>query len=417
MTDASALIERYGHFVNPGLARALRFMGMEAVEKTGHGAVLVTEDGDEYLDCAGGYGVFVQGYQHPRIVAKAHAQLDTMALSSHVLLNRPMIDLAEELARLTPGDLQYSFFCNSGTEAVEAALKFARIQTGRSRIIATEGAFHGKSMGALSVSGREIYQKPFSPLVPDIVHVAYGDAQQIAEVIDDRTAAVIVEPIQGEGGVVIPPDDYLPRIRELCDTYGALWIADEVQTGIGRTGRMFAVEHAGVIPDFLCLAKALGGGVVPIGAVVARAEAWTFFDSAPLIHTSTFGGNPLACAIAQEALRVTAEERLPERAANLGSYFLQSLADLQRQFPEVITAVRGRGLMIGVEVPGAGVGGAIISELFSRHVLAVYTLNNEKVIRLIPPLVITPAEIDQVLVAFRESLGVIRPMVNDLLEG
>ncbi len=260
MEQDDDLIGKFERYVNPGLGRALRFMGLNAVEHTGRGALIIDEEGQEYIDCAGGYGVFVQGYQNPRIVARAHAQLDQLALSSRVLVNRPMIELAEDLARLTPGDLQYSFFCNSGAEAVEAALKFARIQTGRTRIISTYGAFHGKTMGALSVSGRDAYRLPFAPLMPDVTHVPYGDAAQAAAVMDDQVAAVIVEPIQGEGGVIVPPDDYLPALRRLCDQYGALLIADEVQTGIGRTGKLFAVEHSQVVPDLLCLAKALGGG-------------------------------------------------------------------------------------------------------------------------------------------------------------
>ncbi|MCY0907250.1 MAG: aspartate aminotransferase family protein [Sulfobacillus thermotolerans] len=411
------LIAKFERYMNPGLARALRFMGLNAVEKTGHEAIIVDEEGNQYIDCAGGYGVFVQGYQNSRIVERAHQQLDQLSLSSRVLLNRPMIALAEELARLTPGDLQYSFFCNSGAEAVEAALKFARIQTGRPRIISTYGAFHGKTLGALSVSGRDTYRQPFAPLLPDIIHVPYGDAQKVAEVMDDQVAAVIVEPIQGEGGVIVPPDEYLPALRGLCDQHGALLIADEVQTGIGRTGRLFAVEHSGVVPDLMCLAKALGGGVMPIGAVVGRPSAWTFFDSAPLIHTSTFGGNPLACAVAQEALRVTVEDDLPQRAATLGATLLNGLKQLQGRFSRAITDVRGRGLMIGVEVPSAGVGGALISELFQRHVLAVYTLNNDRVIRMVPPLVITAAQIDQVLKVWEQALSAIEPMLDDLIEG
>jgi putrescine aminotransferase len=414
--DRDDLISQFERYMNPGLARAFRFMGLNAVEHTAHGAVVVDEEGQEYLDCAGGYGVFVQGYQNPRIVARAHAQLDTLALSSRVLLNRPMVELAAELARLTPGDLQYSFFCNSGTEAVEAALKFARIQTGRPRIISTYGAFHGKTLGSLSVSGRDTYRKPFEPLLPAVVHVPYGDAGAVERVMDDQVACVIVEPIQGEGGVIIPPDDYLPRLRQICDRSGALLIADEVQTGIGRTGKLFAVEHSHVVPDLLCLAKALGGGVMPIGAVVGRPSAWEFFDTAPRNHTTTFGGNTLACAVAKEALLVTVEEDLPARAAELGAEFLYALRGLQRTYPRILTDVRGRGLMIGLEVPNAGVGGALISELFSRHVLAVYTLNNEKVIRLMPPLVITAAQLGTVIEKLGMALASVDAVLDDLLE-
>lgn len=413
---AEELVERYGHYINPGLARVFRFTGIDAAEDHGHGAILWDEAGRAYIDCAGGYGVFNQGYQHPRIVAEAHRQIDKMGISSHVLESRPGVDLAEMLAEVTPGDLQYSFFCNSGTEAVEGALKFARAATGRTEIISMLGAFHGKTYGSLSVSGRRLYQEPFEPLVPDIVRVPFGDADAVRAVISSKTAAVIVEPIQGEGGVVIPPDTYLPELRQLCDEHGALLIADEVQTGIGRTGKLFAVEHSGVVPDLLCLAKALGGGLVPIGAIVGRPNAWQFFESSPLIHSSTFGGNPLACAVALEALKVTVEEKLPERALDLGQYFVERLRHLKTRYPNAITEVRGRGLMIGLEVPGAGVGGALISELFQRQVLAVYTLNNERVIRLMPPLVITHEQLDTVLERLDDTLATIYPDIDDLLD-
>lgn len=415
MIEPEDLIGSFERYMNPGLARAFRFMGLEAVEKTAQGALVEDETGQRYIDCAGGYGVFFQGYQHPRIVQAAMRQLNELSLSSRVLLNRPMVDLAERLQQLTPGDLQYSFFCNSGTEAVEAALKFARAATGRSRIISTAGSFHGKTLGSLSVSGRETYQVPFRPLLPDIVHVPYGDAHAVERVMDERVAAVIVEPIQGEGGVIVPADDYLPALRALCDRFGALLIADEVQTGIGRTGKLFAMEHTGVVPDLLCLAKALGGGVMPIGAVVARPGVWRFFEESPLIHTSTFGGNPLACATALEALNVTVEEELVERAAKMGAHILESLDDLRLKYPRVISEVRGRGLMIGLEVPAPGVGGALMSELFQRHVLAVYTLNNERVIRMMPPAVITKDEVSVALQAWQESVDVVDEMVEDLI--
>lgn len=407
--------EQFGEVVNPGLARVFRFMGIGAVEATGEGAILVDEDGNEYIDCAGGYGVMAHGYRHPRILVAAHRQLDRLPQSSRVLLNRPMIELAQTLKHLTPGDLQYSFFCNSGTEAVEAALKIARAATGRTRIISTHGAFHGKTLGALTVSGRDAYREPFYPLIPDVDHVAYGDSDAVARSLTQDVAAVIVEPIQGEGGIIVPPDDYLKNLREMCDNTGALLIADEVQTGLGRTGQLFAVEHSNVVPDLLCLAKSLGGGVMPIGAVVGREAVWHMFDDHPLLHTSTFGGNPLACAVASEALKVLIEEDLAGRARRWGPYMMERLTTLQTRYPRLISAVRGRGLMLGMEVASAGVGGAIIAELFRRHVLAVYTLNNERVIRFIPPLVITQQQIDAVVQRLSDVLGQLEPLTDDLL--
>jgi putrescine aminotransferase len=412
MSDVLSGFEQY---MNPSLARTYRFMGLDHPEATGRGAVVIDVDGAEYIDCAGGYGVFIQGYRHPRILAAAHQQLDEMPLSSRVLVSPRQVELAERLAQLTPGDLTYSFFCNSGAEAVEAALKIARGSTGRSTIISTDGAFHGKTYGALSVSGRDLYQKPFRPLVPDVIRVPFGDLEALAAVMSKDVAAVIVEPIQGEGGVVVPPAEYLPGIRALCDEYGAAMIADEVQTGMGRTGRLFAVEHADVVPDLLCLAKALGGGVMPIGAVVGRPWVWKVFGESPLIHTSTFGGNPLACRVAVEALAVTVEERLPERAEELGGWFIPELQDLKARFPEVVAQVRGRGLMIGLEFTSPGAAGMMMSELFQRQVLAVYTLNNERVIRVIPPLVIEPQQLRHVLAVFAEALSAVDAVKEELV--
>ncbi len=390
-------LDRFGATMNPGLARVLRFMGLDEVEVTGSGAELIDHAGRRFLDCSGGYGVFLHGYRHPRLVEAARRQLDQLAMSSRVLLNPRTIELAELLAEVAPGDLQYSFFTNSGTESVEAALKFARAATGRSRFISTWGAFHGKSMGALAVSGRALYQDPFRPLIGDVTHVAYGSLEELASTLADDVAAVILEPIQGEGGVIVPPPGYLAGARRLTEQHGALLIADEVQTGLGRTGDLFAVNHEHVVPDLLCLSKALSGGIVPVGAVIGRPGVWEFFSEAPLIHTSTFGGNPLATAVAAEAIRVVREEDLVGQARAKGAWLLPALQEVARRYPTVLREVRGRGLMIGMETATAGVGGALMSELFHRGVVAVYTYNNERVLRLLPPLVIRPDQLEQVV--------------------
>lgn len=393
--DEPDLLTRYEQFVNPGLGRTFRFMGLGAVEHHASGASVYDEDGVEYLDLSSGYGVITHGHLHPRIVARAQEQLTRMAMSTRLLLNRPLIELSELLARITPGDLHYSFLVNSGAEAMEAAIKFARAATGRQKLVSTIGAFHGKTLGALSVSGRELYQEPFQPLLPAVTRVPFGDLAAMEQVVDDTTAAVMVEPIQGEGGVIIPPDDYLPGLRKLCDRTGALLIADELQTGIARTGRLFAVEHWGVAPDLMALAKALGGGIMPVGAVVGTARAFSFFDSAPLIHTSTFGGNELAAAVAAEALSVAIDEDLAGQAASKGAYLLPRLQAIAAEYPSIIREVRGKGLLIGIEGVEAGYGGALMAELFDRHVLVIHTLNNERVIRLLPPAVIRQDQLER----------------------
>jgi putrescine aminotransferase len=306
---------------------------------------------------------------------------------------RPEAELAALLAEVTPGDLRYSFFCNSGAESVEGAIKLVRLCTGKPGIIATDGGFHGKTLGALSATGREKYRRPFEPLVPGFRHVPFGDADALEAAIEDQTAAFIVEPIQGEGGVVVPPEDYLPRVREICDRRGVLLIADEVQTGLGRTGKMFACEHWGVTPDILTTAKALGGGVIPIGAFTARAALWEKLSGDPYLHSSTFGGNPVACAAGVATIRTILEEGLVDRAVEMGKTLMASLRDVAGRHPEVIRDVRGRGLLIGVEFAHADVALMASAEAFRRGVIVFFSLNNPHVIRIAPPLLITRDEV------------------------
>jgi putrescine aminotransferase len=329
-----------------------------------------------------------------------------MALSSKIFFNKPLADLSELLAKITPGRLKYSFVCNSGTEAVEGALKAARMYTKRTEFIAMIGGFHGKTMGSLSATGRDTYRTPFQPLIPGFTHVPYGDAAAVERVISDRTAAVIVEPIQGEGGIQVPPDDYLPRLRELCTKNGVVLIADEVQTGMGRTGKLFAVQNWGVEPDMITMAKALGGGIMPIGAFIGTPEIWeAVFRENPLMHTSTFGGNPLACRAAIEAIKITLRDDLPSKAAHAGEYLKGKLAAMAGKYPKALTDVRGLGLMVGVEFTHEDIGELTIAGLARRGVIVAYALNNPKVMRFEPPLIITDKEIDTVVWAFEEAVA------------
>ncbi len=398
-------IHKYEEYVNPSVARLFRFMGLGTVEWEGQGTVIRDVQGKEYLDCLGGYGVFNVGHGHPRIVEAVRQQLERMPLGAKVFFSRPMAQLAQLLAEITPGDLRYSFFCNSGTEAVEGALKLARLHTGRGKIIAARNSFHGKTLGALSATGRDIFRQPCEPLLPGFVHVPFGDAEAVEKVMDYNTAAVIVEPIQGEGGIIIPPVDYLGRLREICDGHGALLIFDEVQTGIGRTGKMFAADHYGVVPDIMTLAKALGGGVMPLGALIARPQVWDVFETSPFLHTSTFGGNPLACTAGVATIQVVIEENLAEKAHLHGQYFLQKLKALESKYPNVVTEARGIGLLMGLELTREGMGGLVMAELIDAGIIAAYTLNNPKVIRLEPPLIITLSEIDRVVAVLDKALA------------
>ncbi len=400
-----SVISKYQEYVSPGLTSLMKFGGFGDVEVFAEGCILRTASGAEYLDCLGSYGVFTVGHRHPKVVKAVHEQLDRIPMSSRTFFNEPLADLAEALAKIAPGDLKYSFFSNSGTEAVEAALKIARVATGKTRFVCTVGGYHGKSMGSLSATGREVFRKPFDPLVPGFVHVPFNDAAAIERAIDSDTAAVIVEPVQGEGGIQCPSDDYLPAVRRICTEKRALLIVDEVQTGLARTGAMFGSDHWGVKPDIMTLAKALGGGVMPIGATMSTPDIWQkAFGENPLIHTSTFGGNPLACAAGLAALQVIEEEGLIQKSRDRGQQLLSGLKEIQARFPDDIAEARGMGLMIGVEFAVKDVAELTINGLARRGIIAAYTLNNPKVIRFEPPLVITAAQVQTALAAFNESV-------------
>jgi putrescine aminotransferase len=365
-----------------------------AVEIRDQGVYTYDNHGKRYLDCLGGFGIFNVGPRHPKVIAAVKAQLDQVCLHSQELLNPWAAHLASQLAAVAPGDLKYSFFCNSGTEAVEGAIKLARLYSGKTEIISTRNSYHGVSMGALSATGREVFRKPFEPLLNGFVHVPFGDIKAMEAAITDQTAAVILEPIQGEGGINVPAEGYLQKVRRLTKKRGVLLILDEVQTGMGRTGRMFACEHEGVVPDILCLAKALGGGVMPIGAFMSTSKIWRVLEPNPSIHNSTFGGNPLACTAASACIEVLLEEHLPARAAVMGNVFMRRLRELQSRYPQVIADVRGRGLLIGLEFQSQEMREKIQIELFHNGVLVAGTMNANRTVRIEPPLIITEAQVN-----------------------
>jgi putrescine aminotransferase len=373
------------------------------VEWQGEGCLLRDIHGRQFIDCLGGFGIFALGHRHPKVISAVKAQMDRLALHSQWMMNPVAADAARRLAEITPGELRKTFWCSTGTEAVEGALKLARLYTGKKKFISTINSFHGKTFGSLSVTGRDLFRQPFLPLL-ETTFVSYGDANAIEEAIDNGTAAVILEPIQGEGGVVVPPDDYLPGVREICSRRGVILIFDEVQTGLGRTGKMFGCDHVGVRPDIMSLGKALSGGVIPCGAFHTTDEIFNSFHPNPFYHTSTFGANPMATCAAAATIQTLQEENLIENSAAMGEYFRAGLRELQIQFPQIIRDVRGRGLLIGVEIVNAKVGESLAQRMFDRNVLIAYTLNKPEVIRIEPPLIITPELIDQALERLEDSL-------------
>ncbi|HTO87797.1 MAG TPA: aminotransferase class III-fold pyridoxal phosphate-dependent enzyme [Thermoanaerobaculia bacterium] len=391
-----------------------------ALEWEGQGSMFRDIMGREFIDCLGGYGIYSAGIRHPKIVKAVADQLARMPLSSQELLDPLRGALAELLGEIAPGDLQYSFFINNGTDAIEGAIKLARLFTGKSNFISSLRGFHGKSCGSLSLLGKWEYREPFLPLLPGIQFVEFGDADAVIDELykSDATskgvAAVIMEPVQGEAGAIVPPDDFWPRIRKACDEYGALLIADEVQTGLGRTGKMFGVEHWKTVPDIMCLGKALGGGVMPLSAFISTPKIWNVLETNPFIHTSTFGGNPLACAAGIAAVNVTLEEDLPAQAARKGKYFLGQLIALQLTYDRIIRKARGKGLLLGLEFANTVIGYKVVSGLFKRGVLVAGTLTNSKVVRIEPALNIPDPLIDKVLDALEETLKEVDQTTPDI---
>lgn len=411
-------VESYEKHVNRGFIsyrKSVTEAGQfAALEWSGQGSTVRDLLGREYIDCLGGYGIFSAGINHPRVVKAVTDQLKRMALNSQELLEPWRAALAKLIADITPGDLCCSFFINNGTDAVEGAIKLARLYTGRNTFLSTLGGFHGKSMGSLSMMGKATFREPFRGGLQDVRFAPYGDAAALraefekAEAVGTPIAAFIVEPVQGEAGAVVPPADYLPRARELCTQYGALLIADEIQTGMGRTGKLWGVDHSEVAPDIMCLGKAIGGGVMPLAAFVSTPKIWEVLVPNPVIHSTTFGGNPIACAAGIAAINVTLEEDLPGQAAVKGQRLITALKDLQMRFTNVITSVRGRGLLIGLEFPTDAIGYAFAAGLFRRGVLVAGTYSKARTIRIEPALDIPTATIDDTLNRVEDTLMEIR---------
>lgn len=363
-------------------------------------------DGREYLDLLAGIGVANIGHRHPAVLGAIVQQLDRYLHVSVYgeMVQRPQVELAARLAELAPANLSVVYFTSSGAEAVEGALKIARKLTDRSVLMAFEGGFHGDTLGALSVGGNPLYRWPFEPLLPDVHFLPFNDSRSL-EAIDDSVAAVIVEPVQAEGGVRIAEDGFLRAMRQRCDRTGTLIVADEVLTGFGRTGRLFACEHSGFVPDILLLAKALGAGM-PLGAIVSRAEVMQCLShDPPLAHVTTFGGHPVSCAAALAGLEVLLNDGLSERAASVGGQWLAQLRDL---IGGPLVEVRGIGLLLALEFADVTATRRFAARCLEERLILNWTLHRDTVIRLAPPLTIARDEIEWATAVFEKVLGELR---------
>ena len=424
-------IANFNENVNPGWLEYRKSVSTDSafVEWEDEGEVFKDVYGTEFIDCLGGFGIYACGHGNPEIKKTVRAQLDRYCLHSQELVDPLRGYLARLLALITPGDLQYSFFTNGGAEAIEMALKLARLATGGKWYISTVGAFHGKSMGAISMGGKAAYREDYIPMIQQVQHVEYGNAAATEAAVKnliavgEKVAAIIVEPIQGEGGVIIPPEGYLKELRRIADDYGCCLIFDEIQTGMGRTGTMWRCDHEGVTPDIMTYGKASSGGIVPITGIIAR--PWTYeksgvgtgtegkmFDNPWILGSPTFGGNPLACAAFISTIRFMLENDIPGEMAKKGDYYMKGLAKLQEKYPTVLKAIRGAGMLICMEFPEAEVGYEVTKGLFARKVMTAGTLVNAKTVRIEPPATQSYETIDRVLAALDESIADVKKEFN-----
>jgi acetylornithine/LysW-gamma-L-lysine aminotransferase len=390
MNDAEILEFEQKHLANV-------YAKKDLIIVKGQGANLWDINNKKYIDCTGSYGVSILGHCHPKIVEAIKRQSEILISCHGSLYNDARSEFLKKIIQILPEGLEKAFLSNSGAEAVECAIKLARKFSGKKEIIAMMNSYHGKTMGALSATWDRKYREPFLPLVPEFKHVPYGKIAKLEEALSENTAAVIVEPIQGEGGVKIPPEGYMKDVRQICDEKGTIMIADEVQTGFGRTGKVFACEHYDIIPDILCLAKSVAGGL-PLGITVARSEIMSSFRLGE--HSTTFGGNPLVCSAASAAIDALIEERLPERASKLGSHFMARLIELQNKH-KIIREVRGMGMMIGVEFRFDVLN--ILRGLIRKNILALDAGRN--IVRFLPPLVISEEQLDMVIESFDQVIS------------
>ncbi len=374
------------------------------VVERAEGSTLHVAGGRQYLDLLAGIGVAALGHGNQRVLdaiaAQAARHLHVMVYGE--LVQETQVALAARLASLLPAGLGCVYFTNSGTEAVEGALKLARKATGRSWLMSFHGGFHGDTLGSVSVGGNPLYKTPFEPLLPNVTQIAFNDLSALQH-IDERYAGVIVEPVQAEAGVVLPAPGYLAALRKRCTEVGALLIFDEVITGLGRTGTLFAFEQHEAVPDVLVLAKALGGGL-PLGAFVASRKLLSCLAHDPaLAHVTTFGGHPLSCAAGLAALEVILEEKLPGRAARVGNWFVDKLR--RRLPPPAVVGIRHAGLLIGIEMQSPALASAFTAACRSEGLLLGWTLHDDKVVRLAPPLVISEAELDEASLRMERALA------------
>jgi putrescine aminotransferase len=391
-TDTSKdmkLFESYGRVVSSSYPAVLKKVGLNKVAIKAQGATITDSGGKTYIDCVGGYGLFNVGHNNSDIIQALCDQLAEQQLFTKPLVSEIQIRMAECIERIAPGELACSFILNSGSEAIDCAIKLVRLHKGDKTIITAQKAFHGHTFGALTASGIPSFKRAFQPLLPGFVNVPFGDVEALEQAISTDTAAVLIEPMQHEAGILLPADGYLQQVRKLCDEHGLIMILDEIKTGFGKTGRMFACEHYDVVPDILVLGKSFGGGLIPIGAVIAKSYLWKRFGLSFSMSASSYAGNVLACRVGLSTIEYIRQGSLLEDCAEKGKLLLRSFRDNVAEYPDILRSADGLGLLIGIRTQSGKIALELAKEMIRQGVLTVQAFGDSSVLMVEPPLVIT----------------------------
>ncbi len=394
------LFESYGRLINPAYPSFLNKLGLNNVAVKAQGATITDSEGKTYIDCVGGYGLFNLGHNNPDIIESLTGQLQEQQLLTRPLISEVQVRLAECIEKITPGELSCSFILNSGSEAIDCAIKLVRLHKGKKTIITAQKSFHGHTFGALTASGLPSFKRAFQPLLPGFINVPFGDIEALKQSITADAGAVLIEPIQHEAGVLLPMDGYLKKVRELCDQHDLILILDEIKTGFGKTGRMFACEHYDVVPDILVLGKSLGGGLIPTGAVVGKSNLWKRFGLSFSMSASSYAGNVLACRAGLSTIRYIQEGNLLAECAEKGKMLLRSLIDCISEYPNILQSVEGLGLLIGIEAKSGKIALELAKEMIQQGIIMVPAFGNSSILMVEPPLVISFQQIRTVLDSF-----------------
>jgi putrescine aminotransferase len=409
----SELYRNYGYFISSTYPLFLKKYGIKNIAGTASGSVITDSQGQEYIDCVSGYGLFNIGHNHPQMIRDIKDQLDKRQLFTKPLISKIQVKAAQQLASLAPDKLECSFLCNSGSEAIDSALKLARLYTGKSEIITAENSFHGFTYGALSASGIESFKKFFKPMVPDIRQVKFGDIQALEKKITPDTAAILLEPMQHESGIDIPDQTYFQKVRNLCTDNNILLILDEIKTGMGKTGRMFACEHFSITPDILVIGKSLGGGLMPVGAIIARKKIWRKFSLSFPMAASSFAGNILACRAILSTIEIIEKDNLISKCKQKGRMLITGLKEIAAKYEDLIINIKGRGLLIGIRIVNSRIALQIIKEMIASGILVFQAYADNETIMVEPPLVISNNQIRKIISTLDEICQNIEDQKNE----